>query len=81
MALTADDVLDTIANEAPVTREELEPSATLESLGIASLDVISVLFELEDRFAVVVEQEDVKDVKTLQDFIDVVLNKAEASPS
>lgn len=79
MTLTADDVLDTIAEEAPVTRDQLEPSATLESLGIASLDVISVLFELEDKFGVVVEQEDVKAVNTLQDFIDVVLDKAGAA--
>ena len=76
MTLTADDVLDTIAEEAPVTRAELRPSATLESLGIASLDVISVLFELEDKFGVVVEQDDVKTVSTLQDFVDVVLAKA-----
>ena len=78
MAITADDVLDLIAEESPVARADLDPAATLESLGVASLDMISVLFALEDRFGLVVETEDLKDAKTLQDVIDVVLAKAAA---
>jgi acyl carrier protein len=74
--ITSDDVLDVIADEAPVERDKLDPAATLESLGVASLDVISVLFTLEDRFGVVVQTEDVEGVETLQQFIDVVLAKA-----
>jgi acyl carrier protein len=76
MAISADDVLNTIATEVPVDRAQLNPSATLDSLNIASLDMISVMFALEDRFGVVVEQTDLKDAKTLQDFIDVVQAKA-----
>ena len=58
--ITVDDIYDLLAAEAPVDRADLRPEATLESLGIASLDVISVLFALEDRFGVVVEQSDVE---------------------
>lgn len=79
MAITPDDVLDAIADEAPIPRADLKPEATLESLGIASLDVISVLFVLEDRFGVVIEQDDIKGVTTLQDFIDVALSKSVAT--
>lgn len=78
MAITADDILDLVAEEAPVERDALDPAATLESLGVASLDMISVLFSLEDRFGLVVETEDVKDAKTLGDFVAVVLAKAAA---
>ena len=77
-AITSDDVLDLLAEEAPVDRASLQRGATLDSLGIASLDVISVLFALEDRFGVVVEQTDVEHVKTLGEFIDAVLAKAAA---
>lgn len=75
-AITADDVLDVLADEAPIARSTLDPAATLDSLGIASLDVISALFALEDRFGVVVEQADLEGVTTLQQFIDIVLAKA-----
>lgn len=79
-ALTADDVLALVADEAPVERSALDPAATLDSLGIASLDVISVLFALEDKFGVVVEQGDVEGVSTLGEFVDRVLAKAAQNP-
>ena len=79
--ITQDDVLDLVAEEAPVDRAALTRDATLDALGVASLDVISVLFALEDRFGVVVEQSDVEGVKTLGEFVDAVLAKAAAAPA
>jgi acyl carrier protein len=79
--ITQDDVLDLVAEEAPVERAALTRDATLDALGVASLDVISVLFALEDRFGVVVEQSDVEGVKTLGEFVDAVLAKAAAAPA
>jgi acyl carrier protein len=61
MAITAEDVLTIISEEVPIDRARLDPAATLESLDIASLDMISVMFALEDKFGLVIEQEDVKD--------------------
>ena len=79
--ITQDDVLDLVAEEAPVERAALTRDATLDALGVASLDVISVLFALEDRFGVVVEQSDVEGVRTLGEFVDAVLAKAAAAPA
>lgn len=76
--LSADDILNLISEEVPIDRDKLDPSATLESLDIASLDMISVMFALEDKYNVVVEQEDVKDAKTLDDFVKIVQAKASA---
>lgn len=76
--ITADQVLDLISEEVPIDREKLDPSATLESLDIASLDMISVMFALEDKYQIVVEQDDVKDAKTLEDFVKIVQSKAAA---
>ena len=76
MAVTADQVLDLIAEEVPTDRAKLNPAATLDELDIASLDIISVTFALEDKWGVVVEQSDFAHVKTLGDFVDVVLAKA-----
>lgn len=77
--ITPDKVLDLISEEVPIDRAKLDPSATLESLDIASLDMISVMFALEDKYNVVVEQEDVKDAKTLGDFVKIVQAKAGAA--
>lgn len=79
MAVTADQVLDIIAKEVPTDRARLDPAAGLDELDIASLDMISVTFALEDQFGVVVEQSDFAHAKTLQDFVDVVLAKANAA--
>jgi acyl carrier protein len=81
MAITADDVLDIISEEVPIDRAQLDPNATLESLNIASLDMISVMFALEDKFGVVIEQSDVADAKTLQDFLNIVQAKSQAAAS
>ena len=76
MAVTADQVLDLIAEEVPTDRAKLDPAATLDALDIASLDMISVTFALEDKMGVVIEQSDFAHAKTLGDFVDVVLAKA-----
>ena len=78
MAITADQILDIIAEEVPIERAELKPDATLEALNIASLDMISVMFALEDKFGVIIEQTDVAETKTLADFIAVVQAKSDA---
>ncbi len=77
-APTEEDVYQLIAEEAPVGREALDPDATLDSLGIASLDVISVLFALEDRFGLVIETSEFEGVKTLKDFVGVIMARAAA---
>jgi len=81
MAISADDVLTIISDEVPIERSILEPTATLESLNIASLDMISVMFALEDKFGVIIEQDDVKGAVTLDDFVKAVLAKANAAAS
>ena len=77
MAITADQILDIIAEEAPIDRADLKPEATLEALNIASLDMISVMFALADKFGVIIEQNDVAETKTLADFIAVVQAKSD----
>lgn len=79
MAVTAEEVLEVVSKEASVDPAALKPDATLESLGIASIDVVSIVFELEDRFGLIVQPEDLASAKTLQDVIDIVVAKSEAT--
>ena len=46
----ASEILDIIVKETSVSRESLVRGATLEALGIPSLDVMLVLFAIETHF-------------------------------
>ncbi len=79
MAAVSDaEVKAILAEEARVSPESLRDDATLESLGVASIDVMSSLFTLEDRHGVVVQTEDLEGVSTLGDFLAKVREKAAA---
>lgn len=71
-----DELFEVIAQEALVDREKLSRDAKLEDLGIASLDVISILFEVEERFDIHVEEDELKDCVTLGDLMDKVKARA-----
>lgn len=76
---TDDQLFEVIAKEALVDRALLNRDAALEDLGIASLDVISVLFEVEEQFGIVVEASDLEDCKTLGQLIDKLKAQAPVS--
>jgi acyl carrier protein len=46
------EVINIVARESLIAREKLTPEATLESLGLASLDVLHILLGIEDSFGV-----------------------------
>lgn len=74
-----DELFDVISKEALIDRATLTRDAKLEDLGIASLDVISVLFEVEERFGIMVEAEELSDCTTLGQLIDKLKARAEAA--
>ncbi|MGE3142185.1 MAG: acyl carrier protein [Hyphomonadaceae bacterium] len=76
--VTEDELLDIIAKEAIVDRATLTRDATLEAVGIASLDIISVLFEIEERYNVKVEEGDLPLTATLGEMTDFLLAKINA---
>ena len=77
--VTDDEVKAILAEEARVPVESLRDEATLDSLGVASIDVMSSLFTLEDRHGVIVQTEDLDGVTTLGGFLEVVRAKAAAA--
>jgi acyl carrier protein len=79
MSVSQDSILDVIAEESLVERSSLTPDATLESLGIQSLDIISIVFALEDKFGIVLEQSEFEGVATVQQLVDIIAVKANAA--
>jgi acyl carrier protein len=51
-------ILDVIAQEAVIDRDKLAPNATLESLGLNSIDVVHILLGLEDKFGIYIALDD-----------------------
>lgn len=42
-------IIDIVAKEGPVARALITPEATLESLGLASMDVVTILMGIEEQ--------------------------------
>lgn len=64
--MTHDDIIALIAKETGLPAERLHPDATLATLDISSLDLVSMLFELEDRYGVEVQPEELTREMTLR---------------
>jgi acyl carrier protein len=61
------------------TPEQLRPEATLADLGIDSLDLVDLMFKIEDRFGLKIKDEVPRDLLTLGDvaaYIDGLLEKS-----
>ena len=76
-------ILDILAKETFVDRAKLVPEATIEELGIASLDVIQAIFALETEFDVEIpvtgDSAGGVEFSTVQDLVDHVVNVIEQS--
>jgi acyl carrier protein len=73
-------ILAIISREAAIDRSRLVPDATLDALAIASLDVINILFAIEDECGIELDATEFEGVKTVQQFLDVILAKAGTAP-
>jgi acyl carrier protein len=62
-------VFDIFAKEARLDRDSLTPESVLEDLNIESLDMVQILFGIEETFDVYVPQDEVENLKTLGDVI------------
>ena len=69
MAISADDIIGIMAAESGIDVDRLVPDATLQSLDISSLDVVSVMFELEDRFGISIDPDAITPDFTVGRFI------------
>ena len=69
MAISAEDITGIVAAESGIDASKLLPDATLASLDISSLDVVSVMFELEDRYGISIDPEAITPDFTVAGFI------------
>ena len=77
--VSSDNVEKTIYDglvELGTERDDLSREATLESLDVDSLDLVELAQIVEDEYGVELKGDDVKDVKTVGDVVDLVVAKA-----
>ena len=55
--------------------ESVDKDATLATYGLDSLDVVSFLLELEDRYGIAFESDEINDLKTVGELFNLILNK------
>lgn len=59
-----------------VAEEEVTPTASFqEDLGADSLDVVELVMALEDEFDIKIPDEDVSEIKTVQDAVNYITKK------
>ena len=77
--VSSDNVEKTIYDglvELGTERDGLSREATLEDLDVDSLDLVELAQIVEDEYGVELKGDDVKDVKTVGEVIDLVVSKA-----
>jgi acyl carrier protein len=68
-------VVETLASFGP-DADQITRSSTFEELDIDSLDLVELAQVVEDEYGVVLKGEDMKDMKTVGDAIDMIVNRA-----
>jgi acyl carrier protein len=63
---------ESIARQKMISVEDIALDSSLEALGISSLDSISLVFDIEDKYGVEVPNEELKRVRKVGDIVDGV---------
>jgi acyl carrier protein len=67
--------IELLTEEFGVPADDISPESTFESLGLDSLDVVELTLVLEEKTGVKLEDEELEDVKTVQDAVNKVAEK------
>ena len=65
----ADKVIATLASVKRIPAEKITLDTNLQEMGIDSLDVFTLLFELENAFKISIPDDDVRSIKTVNDVV------------
>ncbi|MGD0964060.1 MAG: acyl carrier protein [Candidatus Acidiferrales bacterium] len=76
----AEKVIATLASVKRIPAEKITLETNLQELGIDSLDVFTLLFELENAFKISIPDDDVRSIRSVNDIVEGV-KKILAAPS
>jgi acyl carrier protein len=76
----AEKVIATLASVKRIPAEGITLETDLQGLGIDSLDVFTLLFELENAFHISIPDDDVRSIKTVGNIVDGIKKLLAAAP-
>lgn len=67
-----------IANQLSMEVEEINVESTFsDDLGVDSLEIFEIVMSLEEEFEIEIPNEDIENIKTIQDIVNYVKSKVE----
>lgn len=77
-----EELLDIIEKEGLIRREKLTPDATLESIGVASYDMVMVLMAIEEKYGVYITVDtEFSEAATLGDLMNTLVERIQSGVS
>jgi acyl carrier protein len=76
----AEKVISTLATVKRIPADKITVETNLQELGIDSLDVFTLLFELENAFKISIPDEDVRSIRTVNDIVEGIKKILAAAP-
>jgi len=77
----AEKVIATLASVKRIPADTIQLDTNLQAMGIDSLDVFSMVFELENAFQISIPDDDVRSIKTVNDVVEGIRKLLAAAPS
>jgi len=68
-------ITEVLTEDFGVPEDDVAPDATFEALGLDSLDVVELTLVLEEKTGVKLEDEELEDIRTLQQAVDKIAEK------
>ena len=79
MATTEEKVIDIIAEQLGLGKEEIKPEANfLDDLGADSLDIVELVMAMEESFDMEIPDEDAENIRSVGDVINYVKERVGA---
>jgi acyl carrier protein len=76
----AEKVIATLASVKRIPADKITLETNLQDLGIDSLDVFTLLFELENAFKISIPDDDVRSIRTVNDIVEGIRKLIAAAP-
>jgi acyl carrier protein len=74
-------VIATLASVKRIPADGIKLDTNLQELGIDSLDVFTLLFELENAFKISIPDDDVRSIRTVNDIVEGIKKLLAAAPA
>jgi acyl carrier protein len=78
--VVAEKVIATLASVKRIPAEKITLETNLQELGIDSLDVFTLLFELENAFKISIPDDDVRSIRTVNDVVEGIKKLMASAP-